>query len=148
MNSTNTKSTTKKGKTTACSTTAKKVGRPAKVNDSVVAKLETAFAMGCTDVEACLFAGISKDALYNYIKRNPPFADRKEALKRNPIMTAKGNVVNALNDNDIETSKWYLERRCKEEFSKTENISVAVSENIEKGIDTLADSIKQYLSAD
>jgi hypothetical protein len=47
------------------------------MTEATVAKLEQAFAFGCTDLEACLYADISKDCLYNYQKKHPEFVDRK-----------------------------------------------------------------------
>jgi hypothetical protein len=56
---------------------------------ATVQKLETAFLMGCTDVEASLYAGIAPSTLYLYIESNPLFSERKETLKQSPIMMAK-----------------------------------------------------------
>ena len=75
--------------------------------------LEIAFSMGCTDQEACLFAGISKYTLYGYIEQNPEFGERKEELKLTPILQSKKTVIDSL-QKDVTTAKWYLERRTKE----------------------------------
>ena len=56
------------------------------MTETVVGKLEEAFLMGCTDLEACLFAGINRNLLYDYQKKNPEFHDRKEQLKQNPFL--------------------------------------------------------------
>jgi hypothetical protein len=87
------------------------------MTERVLSKLEHAFAVGATDGEACFFAEIGKDVLYNYIKKSPEFHDRKEALKQKPVLLAKTNVIKKLQQEDIDTSKWYLERKSKEEFS-------------------------------
>ena len=79
----------------------------------IITKLETAFSMGCNDEEACLFAGISKAPFYAYIKQVPSFSERKEELKRSPILKAK-TCVNEKLSTDVTTAKWYLERRTKE----------------------------------
>jgi len=54
------------------------LGRPPVVDDIALQKLEEAFAMGCTDLEACLYADISSSTLYNYQKAHPDFLERKE----------------------------------------------------------------------
>ena len=78
---------------------------------TVVAKLEQAFELGFTDEEASLHAGISKNALYRYIEKNPKFRDRKELLKKSPKLKAKINVSKRLeNDPNGEFSLKYLER--------------------------------------
>jgi hypothetical protein len=93
------------------------IGRPTVMTELVVAKLEEAFINGASDVEACFFAGIHKQSLYDYQKLNPDFADRKEALKDQTKFQAKKNVKAKIDEKDIETSKWYLERKAKDEFS-------------------------------
>ena len=89
-------------------------GRCIENNPEILAKLENAFSMGCTDEEACIMAGISRGTLYYYIKENPDFHDRKEELKQLPIIQAKHSVVSKINDSDVKTSKWYLERKTQE----------------------------------
>lgn len=97
-------------------------GRPKIVNDETVAKLEEAFKIGCNETEAALHANISVATLIRYKKAHPDFAKRIELLKKKPILKARLNVINALNDGDMDTSKWYLERKAKDEFSaRTEN---------------------------
>jgi hypothetical protein len=102
-------------------------GRPAVVNDEVIQKLESAFLSGCSDLEACLIANISKSTLYNYQKENPDFVERKEILKNSLTLRARLNVSDALNDMNhedlIELSKWYLERKKKDEFSLRSEIT-------------------------
>ena len=97
------------------------VGRPTVMTPEVVNKLEQGFTMGFTDEEACLYANISKQTLYDYCKRVEGYTDRKEELKNHPKLLAKVNLYNALKDNKkIEDSKWYLERRDKEFKQKTD----------------------------
>lgn len=98
------------------------VGRPTLMTNETVKKLEDAFLYGATDLEACLEAGISKQTLYTYQEKNPEFVDRKELLKNQPRIKAKKVVMKSIEEGDKETSKWYLERRSKDEFStKTES---------------------------
>jgi len=81
-------------------------------------KLEEAFALGCTDIEACFYAGISKTAFYNYQNANPEFMERKEALKEQPVLKARKVLLDAIEDGDKQSSQWYLERKKKDEFSQ------------------------------
>jgi len=97
------------------------VGRPTVMTELAIGKLEDGFKKGFTDLEACLNANISKDALYDYIKLNPEFSDRKELLKQQPRMKAKEIIYSKLEENDDYNARWYLERKAKDEFSlKTE----------------------------
>lgn len=91
------------------------MARPTVMTEIVIAKLEEAFSNGATDLQACFIANISKDALYDYIKENPEFSDRKEALKDMIKYQAKIVVKESLLDDKqkVETAKWYLEKRDK-----------------------------------
>jgi hypothetical protein len=93
------------------------VGRPTVMTIDTIKALEQAFSLGCSDLEACLHAGISKQTLYTYQKDNPEFIDRKEMLKDKLVLKARTVVAEHLNKNDKETAKWYLERKKKAEFS-------------------------------
>ena len=64
---------------------------------------------------------IESRKLYDYIKQNPSFSYRKEQLKKRVDIKAKTKVIEAINIGDMATAKWWLERKCKDEFSlKTE----------------------------
>ncbi len=88
----------------------------------VLGKLEQAFSIGCTDEEACIYADIKPDNLYEYCRKNPEFSKRKEQLKRKPILKAKNTIISNLDDPKI--AQWYLERKSKEEFSSRQELSV------------------------
>jgi len=91
-------------------------GRPTVVTEEVLQKLEYAFALGCTDLEACLHANIGKSTLYDYQNANPKFSERKEELKEKPVLMARTTVVMDIQTNPDMAMK-YLERKCKKEFS-------------------------------
>lgn len=95
----------------------KKVGRPTSVTPETLAKLEQAFSLGCSDLEACIHADIAKSTLYDYQGRHPEFVERKEMLKRKLVLKARTVVANALEKEDENTAKWYLERKARDEFS-------------------------------
>lgn len=91
-------------------------GRPTVVDELVLAKLEEAFALGCTDAEACLMANISQSTLYKYQDANPDFLERKNELKESPVLMARKSVVDNLK-RDPELALKYLERKKKNEFA-------------------------------
>ena len=97
-------------------------------NPEIVSKLEIAYSMGCTDTEACLFAGISTATLHYYIKNiDPSFSERKENLKLNPILNAKTTVTDKLKS-DVNTAKWYLERKTKEFKPPDKNTNIQLNQ--------------------
>jgi hypothetical protein len=109
---------------------ADKVGRPTVMTEETLQKLEYAFLRGLTDVEACLYADIGTTTLYNYCEENPEFRERKEELKQHPTAQAKLNVTEAIENGDEDISKWWLERKAKDEFSTKQEIKADVDENV------------------
>ncbi len=105
-----------------------KGGRPSVVTPEVVAKLEEAFNLGCSDLEACFVANISKDALYNYQTRNPEFKERKILLKQNPTYVARKAVIDGLKE-DPGLALKYLERKKKDEFGLKQEMQITGDEN-------------------
>lgn len=97
----------------------KPVGRPTVVTPEIMDKLQYAFMLGCTDEEACFYAGIAQSTLYNYQKEHPEFLEQKDEWKLNPVFKARQTVINNLGDPEMAFK--YLERKRKDEFSpKTE----------------------------
>ncbi len=105
---------------------ANQVGRPTLMTPSVLKKLEEVFALGGTDQEACFYANISHQTLYNYQKENPEFVERKEALKNSPILKARQTVVEALIEPEYAFK--YLERKKKDEFGASTKIEADITQ--------------------
>ncbi len=95
----------------------KKTGRPTVMTEETLNKLEYVFSLGGTDEEACFYANISHQTLYDYQKLCPEFIDRKNALKQKPILKARETVFNKMSDN-FQNAMDYLKRKKKDEFSE------------------------------
>ena len=119
-------------------------GRPTIFTKECIQKLEEAFALGCTDLEACLYADIAAASLYNYQKENPKFLERKHRLKENPILKARTCVVKAI-ESDSDLALKFLERKLKSEFSTQQNLEV--SGDIKITVDQ-AQNIAKFADAD
>lgn len=91
-------------------------GRPTVMTEDTVAKLKQAFLMGCDVTEACAYAEISRDAYYDYCKKEPAFPTKVEDWQQNPILKAKATVYKNLDTTEI--ARWYLERKKKSEFAQ------------------------------
>lgn len=100
-----------------------KVGRKTVMTPEVVTKLEEAFSRDCTDTEACIFAGISRMTLHRYQEDNPEFCDRKALLKDTLVLKARTNIAERIEKGDLETSKWYIERKKRGEFSTRQEVT-------------------------
>ena len=93
-----------------------KGGRPTKLTDEVVDKLEYAFSIGATVDEACFYSDISRDTYYNWVKANKKLSDRFEQLKSRPIFEAREAVLKGFK-RDPNLALKFLERKLKAEFS-------------------------------
>jgi len=93
-------------------------GRPTVMTPDIVSKLETGFSNDLTDLEACLYAGISRSTLVRYEEQNPEFRHRKELLKGALAVKAKNTVAKKINSGDFNAAKWWLETRRKNEFNR------------------------------
>jgi len=114
------------------------------MTEQVIAKLEEAFAWGCSDVEACLWANVATDTLYLYQRKNPAFIKRKAELKERPILLARKSVVSSL-PKDPKLAMDFLSRRKKEEFSQRSELTGKDGENI--GVTISADQAEQLIRA-
>jgi hypothetical protein len=117
-------------------------GRPTIMTDLTLKKLNEAFAFGCTDEEACYYAEISKQTLYNYQKDHPEFVDQKEALKQRPILLARQEVINGIKGNP-ELALKFLERKKKDEFSLRSEFTGRDGEDIKFVVTRKSDEDKE-----
>ena len=92
-------------------------GRPKSITSDELQKLKEAFMMGYNNTLACVHADVAERTFYQYCKANPEFSQKKELWKKRPLAKALNNVNQALAEGDVNTSKWLLERKLKDEFS-------------------------------
>lgn len=115
------------------------IGRPGTVGPEQLAKLEEAYRWDWSDQKACDYAGISVDALYRYQKKHPDFRKRKEFLKNSPAENAMRNIAESIENGDLKTSQWYLEKRD-ERFNPKTQVDVNIQHSLS------ADEITQRLA--
>lgn len=119
-------------------------GRPTVMTPETISKLEEAFLLGCSDIEACLYADIGKSTLYNYQEVNPEFVERKEKLKENPVLLARTSVVNKVST-DADLALRFLERKKRDEFSTKQESDTTIKGDLKHNhagkIDISADLI-------
>lgn len=126
-------------------------GRPKSIDDKILAKLEEGFLIGLTDRECCLYANINPSTLYRYCEENPDFSERKEMLKEQPKIKAKMNIIESINKyKDTDLSKWYLERKSKDEFGAKQTIEhsgeMTTKQEVKHDLSKLTtDELKQFM---
>lgn len=106
------------------------MGRPTVMTEAVVSKLELGFMKGLNVTECCHYADISRNAFYEFLKKNPDFEDRIEELRSTPSAKAKLNIAEAIENGDTDLSKWWLERRNKDEFSTKQEVAADVQSEV------------------
>jgi IS30 family transposase len=101
-------------KTDKGSSETNKGGRP-KVIDSeeLREKIRESASFGLSIPLIALDVGIAKSTLYDYLKKNHEFSDELHLLMDNPKLIARKNVMRDMKSGNLDTSKWYLEKRDK-----------------------------------
>lgn len=79
------------------------------LSEDCVRRLEDAFSLGCSDAEACCFAGITLQIFQEHLKIDQAFKDRREILKQRPQLLARQTVFKALKE-DPQIALEYLDR--------------------------------------
>ena len=72
----------------------------------------------CTIDEICFRADIYRTQYYELLKHDPDFASKLSIYRASAKTRARNVVMSAIDAGDVETSKWYLERKAKDEFGK------------------------------
>lgn len=120
-------------------------GRPTVMTTAVLDKLETAWCMGATDLEACLYAGIAVSTLTKYQQSHPEYVERKNLLKTTLVLKARGNLSDAMSSSDevlrTKTSQWYLERKARAEFATKVEVETTGTEDLRKNIQSYIDNV-------
>ena len=133
----------------------KKVGRKlfdGKDYNVVIAKLEQAWKIGCTDSEAAAHAGISKPALCIFLSKNPIISEQKQAFLENPIISARLILHQSINKGNADLAFKYLERKRHEEFGPKQKIEMSggldvADEELSDDISELNNTIKREITA-
>jgi hypothetical protein len=92
-------------------------GRPTVITDSRLHKLKEGFLRGYNNRIACIYAELKESTFYKYCKENPEYVEKKKGWQARPVTKALDNVNNSIEEGDVQTSKWLLERKLKDEFS-------------------------------
>lgn len=105
-------------------TTIRPVGRPGTIDEDATAKLVAALRNGLGVTTACQISSISTDAYYRKYNSDEEFRNKMEDAKEFGSVLASDIILQTLkakkgkDKEQIETAKWWLERKKPDEFSK------------------------------
>lgn len=86
-------------------------GAPTKYTPAVVNKLVAAFNNAFNITEACEYSGISRETYYNWLETQDGFSDKMTEAQSAPNRKAKEVIITAINSKDVNTARWFLDRR-------------------------------------
>lgn len=95
-----------------------------KMTPATLERLRELFIEGISDERAAKIVGIHPDTLYKFCQKNPAFSREKEALKNDPILKSIKLLNRAIDAGDINSAKWLLERKVKDEYSVRTELDV------------------------
>ena len=120
------------------------VGRPTVIDEATVQKLEAAFRDGFSISTACFLSGISRSTYYDHCDSDKEFSDKMSVARMWVTEQAKKVVVGAINNGDLPTAKWWLERRAQDEFGK--ETGTEIEQEAERQYRKLDEIIKAFLN--
>lgn len=100
------------------------MSRPTVITARVVSLLVTGFHNGLSVRQACFQAGISHEAYYARLRSDKAFTDTMSRAQQLVSMTARTSITNAIKSGDVAASKWWLERRDRDDFSLKQEIEM------------------------
>lgn len=96
------------------------VGRPTKMTEDVIRKIEEVAALDGSVAEMAFYANVHPDTVYAWLKENKDFSDRINALRNKPVLLARQTVVKAVKDDPNMAMRYLEKKRSKEFVTRTE----------------------------
>ncbi len=96
-----------------------KIGRPPAIKEDVVRKLEVCLASGYGVSAACHFSGISRSTYYEHLGIDKDFSDKMRLAEEWSTFRARQVILKSIDDGDLSSAKWWLERKAKFEFGSS-----------------------------
>lgn len=122
-------------------------GRPTVITQATVQKLEDAFKAGFSVSEACMVSGISRATYYDHKANTDGFSDKMDRARAWVTLQAKHVMVKAIvADADVPSSKWWLERKARNEFG-TNAVDEEAQWEAQHTTDADDDTLRQILDS-
>ncbi len=123
------------------------VGRPTVLTPDTVAKLVSVLQRGVSITKACIYARIDRATFYRKYNEDADFCSKIDQA-RNFATIAAAEVVtdDIVKNKNVQTAKWYLERKDPEEFAQKGIIQVNKKEE-QKYYFMTDQQVKEYAKA-
>ncbi len=120
----------------------KKAGRPTKITADIVKRLEDIFKLGVLDKVAINYVGIGERTYYDKLESDEVFRSQMQLAKNYARLAAGSVVMDAIvKRKDVETSKWWLEKKHSDEFSSGNKGQILIQQNFG---DHIKSEIKEF----
>lgn len=102
---------------------------------ATVQKLETALRDGFSVDTACHVSGVGRSTYYEHLHSDQNFADKMALAQDWTTQRAKQVISTAINNGDLPTAKWWLERKARAEFAANPPIQQNQQNNLDGRLD-------------
>jgi len=92
------------------------MSRPKAVTEPVILELEKRYRDGATTLE-CINGIIAESTYYDYLKNDIEFSERMSIAREYTTELAQAVIARRVKRGDVDSAKWWLERKNKKEFS-------------------------------
>lgn len=86
-------------------------------SEKVISDLKAGLQRDFTIIEACVYAGITSDTYYRWLKESDEFREEMDRARQHMSELSKKVIMDAVEKGDKDSAKWWLERRKKELYS-------------------------------
>jgi Icc-related predicted phosphoesterase len=94
------------------------------LGEDLFARLHIGARMGLKVKELPAFCGIRMTKMERLLEKYPLLRGQLDVWAQDIIAKAKTNLWKSVDDGDVDTSKWVLERLSKDEYAKTQTVDV------------------------
>lgn len=112
-----------------------RTGRPSKLTDTIKQRIIEVISVGGNKTLAAKYAGVCRQTLHDWLARGEKqkngvyrdFLDEFRRAEARPELLAMGMVQQAIENGDLYSARWYLEKRVGWGESKESPVQISIS---------------------
>lgn len=125
---------------------ARKPGRPTKMTEEVIKRIEEAKSLGFDDRSCAERGGIHVDTYYSWKRDNPAFSERINAAKATGQTFVAGQLFKAIQKGNIASIIFWLKTRTRE-FRENKDLDTLAREEAVRMIEDLCPELPANVAA-